>query len=308
MNNTIEAIKDGILKSKPRSSNTIKFNQKLAYLKPDEYCCFVEGSTDPNFYSNISNYSFIKHIKFDNYLYINGKMNEISGKMSVINSYLDIKELFDKYMSKCVFIVDHDYYGYSDLNLPKNNHISMTEPYSFENYFLIESNIKKIFDYYNINQYYDNFIKMFNEFLQESDLYNCYKFSTTRYFDLKGAKFNYKKLYSPEEIFYFKFSNSGFSFNKEKMDKEIHNIKNAIERWNQNPGNNIMGVKNDINYTYKKYSKKQENFVGHTVYDFLDQYLRQVHNININNDYDMIVPLLDVKMLKIQDGTGKLLN
>ena len=308
MNNTIEAIRDGILKSKPRSTNTIKFNQKIAYLKPDEYCCFVEGSTDPKFYFNISNYNFIKKIQYNNYLFVNNSKNENGGKLSVINTYLDIKELFSKYMNKCIFIVDHDYYGYSDINLPKNNHISMTEPYSFENYFLIDTNLEKIFIYYNIGDYYNGFYKMFNDFLEQIDDYNNYKFSTTRYFGFEGAKFKYHGIYDQNDIFSFKFSNNSFSFNKDKMIKEINNIKKTIDIWGRNPRNNIMGVNNDINYTYKKYSKKQEYFRGHIVYDFLDQYLRQIHNININNDYDKIVPLLDVKLLKVQDGEGKELD
>ena len=142
--------------------NQIRNDDKINYI------CFVEGTTDINFYKNINNIPFSnKEIYYIHMLYKKkGGLdisNELIGKKGIITNYFKIKDnkTLNKSLNKCIFIVDHDYDGLVDRKLDDNecNNFTITEPYAFENYFLSEDNLKEIFKLFNISDKFDNFFK-----------------------------------------------------------------------------------------------------------------------------------------------------
>ena len=288
----------------PNSTLLFKFNNIINYVKDNEYCCFVEGNTDPLFYSNLKNYGILNNIDLEKYIYLR-KQEKIdgdnSGKQGVIDSYNYLFKNKNRNLKKCIFIVDHDYSGLENYKVPKNNGITMTKPYAFENYFLEDRNIKTIFNFYNISNHYDEFITKLNEFIKNIDDYNRLKSAITRYnhTGFIGNDIRYKKIYSDKDIFNFNFKKKDVPFNMTNMNKEIENMKKAVYT--------SIGAKSYYEYTTLKFSNKREWIKGHIIYDYLYNYLKQIHNIDLNNDYKKIVNMLDVD-IEIKKGTGEVIN
>lgn len=281
--------------------------------------CIVEGSTDKPFYSNINDSKVNQDIK---YLWNVRDRNDDTGKEAVISSYNRIikdknLEGIKKRIYKCVFIIDKDYDGAKCMNYEYNpmceKCISITKGYSFENYFLEENNVKKIFNYLKLtNKDLERFEEKYKQFIQESTEYfrlrssfieqrkrgsECYSINGTPYKSL----FNISK-----EIFVFNFDKDHFDgeyFNKNNMKQEIEQMRKEINR-----SRNTKAL-----YYYNKISKeiikKRDNLRGHEAMNFLIAYLRDIFGIKLidnpaNNLFIKLVKLIEVDM-KFVNGMGK---
>ncbi len=274
--------------------------------------CIVEGSTDISFYSNL------KHINLkDNVCYLYGKSNvEGGGKETVISSFNIIKNIdkFKKYLDKYIFVIDHDYMGLSStkININSNlvNSFSITKPYSFENYFLKEYNIKIIFDYLNIQDDYENFINLFNRFANEIKEYTRLKSSTIAVQQINNTCYDqycfpYKKKYSYDDIFNFNFKNGRFEYNRNYLYEEVNSMRNYINNPNNYKANEYYRI-----YSYELVLNN--DFIrGHNAFDFLARFLIDRHDIDISETnkglYNTIVKLLDVD-IEFMNALGKKIN
>lgn len=272
-----------------------------------KWYCIVEGKTDQYFYSNIKNID-LKNSTY--YLYGKNKDLEQGGKNTVINSYNIIKKIprLNKFMNKYIFIIDHDYVGLTseeiEIDYDSYTNITITKPYSFENYFLTEKNIKTIFKYFNIENDSDNFINLYNAFAKEIQEYTRLKSSTieikqkqSKYYDQYCS--SYIKKYSYDEIFDFDFSDGKLNYNRKYLYEEISLLKRYVNN-NNNARQYYLNQSIDL--------VKNNDFIrGHNAFDFLIKYLQQVHNIIVdigNNDqYSKLVKILDVD-INIKNAIG----
>ena len=275
-----------------------------------KWYCIVEGKTDKYFYKNIKNVNLNNNTE---YLYGRNNSVEEGGKDTVIASFNIIRRIskLNKYMDKYIFIVDHDYGGltsqehYIDNSL--FNSFTITKPYSFENYFLKEENIKIIFKYYGIENDYYTFLNLYNQFAREIKEYTRLKSSTIVVKQMQSEVYDqycpfYRKKHSYDDIFVFDFSNGKLNYNRKNLYDEISLMKRYVD-------NNESAKK-----YYKKYSYNlvmNNDFVrGHNAFDFLSNYLYQVHGIKLvvgnNEEYINIVRMLKVD-IDIRNGLGKLI-
>ncbi len=292
-----QTFRNGI-QNQPQSSLIYKFSQTINYIEDGKYCCFVEGKTDPKFYSNLKNkvFSNISNYLFAKYL---ENSEELLGKSAVIQSYNYIATKVSNKLDKCIFIVDHDYSGLDNYKVVNKNAISITKPYAFENYFLEDRNVKLIFDYYNISYDYDNFSNLVDKFVADIDDYNRLKSATTAYTNtnINNSLVVIPNIYKDQlrDIFYFDFKKDPY-FYIDRMNREVENMKKYVK--------NSVGANNYYKYTSINFSNKREWIKGHIIFDFLRVYLKQIHNINIFKNYNEIVNNMDVDII-IKDGNGK---
>lgn len=306
-------------KERPISEIVYRFTC-MAY-KKDKYC-IIEGSSDQYFYSNIKCIDFNKSIT--EFLYNSNKNTEMYmdrnsekrfvGKNAVIQAYYMINknDKLAPLLDKCFFIVDQDYYGlnsnyYYSIDENMEKCFSITKYHSFENYFLTEKNIRNIFNYlekkYGIPQgEYEKFTKKLLKFVNEVSEYNRLKSSIAAVYN-KNTKYYteykpyYKKKYSDEEIFDFNFQNELY-YNKDMMIEEMELLRKAV--------NSSSKAKEFYENESIKFDNNKEFIRGHNIYNFLEEYLKQVFNLNIlkGYEYGKIVSLLDVEM-QFNNGIGE---
>lgn len=281
--------------NEPNSKMLIEFNLKRDYLNEDNYISFIEGPDDKKFYRFIKNHEIINKIDKDNYIYSNNDLKEINGKKGVITMYKYIDSNFPSYLDKCIFLVDHDYNGLEGYNLVKDSGITTTKGYAIENYFFTKDNIQKIFNYLKLDDYYLEFDKKLKMFL-----YDILEFTRLKSTITNNRFIRVKNIYSNKEIFKFDFKNNNY-FDKNIMYQENQNMLNEIKKNNR---------------AFEYYKTKSYSFTnnplwarGHDIYNFLYEYLKQVHNKNINefNIYKDLVKILDID-ITIKDGMGNILN
>lgn len=284
------------------------------------YICIVEGKTDKSFYENINSYDLKTRVRYL-WNYRNEKTYENSdiGKDAVIGSYISIKKnpKFYSHINKIIFIIDHDYDGAKSMkyefDLDRENKISITDGYSFENYFLEENNIKKIFYYLGKND---------EDILKFENKYKKFLSDSNEFFRLKSSTIEVKKKGSPcydwyissyktsltdisKDIFEFNFHNTNY-FNTIRMNNEINDMRYYVNR---------LG-----NYSaklfYNKYSKPlvlERKYVrGHEALNFLIAYLRDEYDIELcdnpaNDLFCELVNILDINFI-IKNGLGEIIN
>ncbi len=276
-----------------------------------KWYCIVEGKTDKYFYSNINKVD----LKTRTY-YLFGKNNSIEngGKETVISSYNKIKHLpnLNKYMNKFIFIIDHDYAGLTSekqyIDYESYNCFTITKPYSFENYFLTEDNIKILFDYLGIKNSVYDFIEQYNQFADEIKEYTRLKSSTIEINQRQSRYYEpfcqpYRKIHSYDEIFSFSFENGRYKFNKNFLNDEVNNMRRFISR---NPS-----AKSFYNNESEDLVKNNDFVRGHNAFDFLSKYLLDVHGITLiqgdNNQYMDIVKRLNVD-IDLKNAQGLLIS
>ena len=300
-----------------------EFNTIRKHLNDGQYYCFVEDKNDAFFYRRIGN-NILKEAVFsvgvnDKYKYINDDpRNEYNtkqicnGKDRVINTFIKIDRDLHSQLSKCVFLVDKDFEGaYSSkytLTDEQRNRFTTTSPfYSFENYFLENDNLKKVFQKLEIENEYENFAKLLKKFIIETSDYTKLKYvsamSKMKSSKFKDRSFSYHRTYKPEEIFDFNFNNNPFYY-KRKMQIEIDNMQRALSNASENSKKYYESLNEHINTS--------RDIRGHDIYAFLKNYLRQKKQIDItqyknNKTYKGIINVLNVP-ITIKDGTGKILN
>lgn len=308
----------------PSSSSIISTN----VIRNDEdidYICYVEGPTDEDFYGNINNISLSgKKLKFISGLTKRDAVNgQEIGKESVISSYYKVfsNSNFKSLLSKSIFIVDSDNYGllseYYEEEYLNKNVFNITNGYAFENYFFINDNIKKIFEYFNLSSdEYEKFNKYLEKFVQEVSYYNRLKSCTTiackkckyqTYLPSTSVEFLYgskagEKI-KPSDIFNFDFTGKyNYYFRKNLMERQNKKIEQVIQDYNI-----IMDYFNNVSI---KYENNVSYIRGHDVYNFLQVYLKQKFNINIspkiteNSKYMEILNILNVN-LNFVNGLGE---
>ena len=297
--------------------------------KEIDYICYVEGPTDSYFYNNIKNEVLNnKKLEFIGMPISSDNIsNDEIGKEGVIKKYYGIFSMpnYKELLKKSIFIIDHDFEGlvserYSPIELD-NSVFTITKYYAFENYFLVKRNLKKIFDYFNI----DN--NSYNDFVKYLDIMVC---ETSRYTRLKSAvtiackKGKYQtflpsskciipsgklegKVMKPDNIFHFNFNKKYQHFyNINFLNLQSDAMWNAIK--------NNKKILNYFNYESLKFKNKMEFTRGHDVYKLLEEYLKQVHKINISQKryqkdsrYIEIVKIIDVD-INFVNGLGEKLN
>lgn len=306
----------------PNSSRIIKYNEYRTD-KTIDYICYVEGPTDPDFYQNIKNTSLSsKKIKFIRSLTTReGASKSDIGKEGVIKNYYNISSTNE--LRKSIFIIDHDYEGLISEFYPKDdlnsNVFTITEGYAFENYFCTEENLLKIFNYFNLpKSEYDKFINLIYKFVEEISYYTRLKSCTT--IACKNCKYHTRLpstsiffLYGPKtgqkiesnDIFNFDFNGKhNYYFYKVLMEKQNRKIENAIKN------NKLI-----MEYFYNESIKFENNIRyvrGHDLYNFLEKYLYQKFNININpsikerrhSKYLDIVRILNID-ISLVNGLGE---
>ena len=118
-----------------------------------------------------------------------------------MNTYNDIRTRNNllHYLDRCIFLIDHDYEGAlsSKVVVPETlrDNLTITKLYSFENYFLIEENIDKIFKLFGLDDV-NVFKQKLNNFVEEIREYNRLK-SAINISYMKGVNYrppvNYRK-------------------------------------------------------------------------------------------------------------------
>ncbi len=299
-------------------------------IKDLDYMCFVEGPTDPDFYNNIKNTAISdKNIRFTTSRLSSSEGvigNEI-GKEGVIKNYYSIfkNSNFKDILSKSIFIVDHDYEGliseYYEKDEIDNSVFSVTPFYAFENFFLVDENLEKIFKYFSLsNNDLEKFKLILNQFVEECSEYTRLKSSVT----IACKKCEYKtylpsckilvpygkscgEIMKPDHIFHFIFNNSKYHFfNKKFMDMQNEAMLKSIRT--------DYKIMNYYNNETKKFINNKNFVRGHDVYKLLEQYLLQNYDINIsqrkydkNSRYKEIVKLILVEM-RFVNGLGEIIK
>ncbi len=263
--------------------------QKFNILRMDrankEYV-FVEGSSDATFYKNTS-----ISILTDQSAYIYADYDSDSkvdkGKKVVCSALESIRRNEDlRYeLDKCVFIIDKDYEYY------KNNRVfTITEGHSMECYFLEKENIKIIFSFFNLSEEdADTFWNLYIDFASR-----CYEF-----FALKGTitymysesgrsavsiSSPYKTRHDYREIFYFTFDGKTYSFDEDKFNEELELLRNTLKA-NKNFNLYYQRLYNDI-------KDNPQMIRGHDGFEFLKQYLLQIHGITIHDNLRELIPVI----------------
>lgn len=242
---------------------------------------FVEGRSDETFYSN-TNIRILKNNTKYFWQYSNkDKVENLVGKEGVYVAYKQILEdqNLSKDLNKCLFIVDRDWdFELKSKNFQMNykdrNFFSITLGHSMENYFLEKENIKILFNKLSISNKSKKYFEiMFTKFVYE----------TADFFALKGAivyaynnhiKFDYRKEYDFTKIFDFSFLNeTTFNYNRSGMKYEINKMKMGIKK-----SDKLMIIYDEL---YDLIIEKQRMIRGHDAFNFLKEYLYQIHDIQI---------------------------
>ncbi len=261
---------------------------------------FVEGSTDAMFYKNTS-ISLLADKTAYIYASYNPDKDAEKGKKAIYKAYESICRNEDlRYeLDRCIFIIDRDYEYY-----PEDRIFTVTEGHSMEDYFFELENIKVVFSFFNLSE--DDALKFWNLFKDFAN--KCYEFyalkGTWTYMMEEKRKngayiskwYNTKNKYV--QIFVFSFNKESYLFCEDKLIEETSILRDVInfnERF--------------IPYYQKLYDDIKGNPMmirGHDAYEFLKQYLLQVHSITISDDLREIVPAikdlgieLDIKQIPL---------
>lgn len=262
---------------------------------------FVEGKSDETFYQNTSIPILRDKSKYLFADYDRNPKAEI-GKMAVCSAFEIIRknEELRYELDRCLFIIDKDYEFYK-----KNTVFTITDGHSMECYFLNRENIDIIFSHYRLTKEEAiEFWKMYEDFADK-----CYEFyalkGTVTYMykeneKYKGAglvKKGYVDRYNYRQIFRFIFDEGSYSFCEDMLNEELELLRETIK-----------ANKNFIPYYQKLYAeiKNKPSMVrGHDAFEFLKQYLRQVHGIIIEDNLHELVPVigefsiaLDIKLIE----------
>lgn len=289
-----------------------------------KYFCIVEGKSDFKFYSNINSFDLKNNVRYL-WNYRNDKTveNIDVGKDAVIANYNMIRKnpKFNRFMSKYIFIIDHDYDGAKSMKYnydkDRESKMSITPFHSYENFFLEENNIKKIFYYLGKSESdIEQFETKYKQFIKETGEFVRLKSSTIEVRKKGSPCYDYyiNPYRTPlndisTDIFEFNFDSNHYNdnyFNKSRMIEEIIRMTNYI---NQYENQNAL-------IFYRNYSKNigyNRSYVrGHEAMNFLISYLRDVFDIELcdnpaNELFCKLANIIDVNF-KFVNGLGIQLN
>lgn len=261
-----------------------KFNI-LRLFKENKEFIFVEGNSDETFYKNTS-ISILRDKSAYLYADYNPDSRGPKGKKVVYAAYETIRNNDNlRYeLDKCLFIIDKDYEYY------KKNHVfTITEGHSMECYFLERENVDIIFSYFKLTEAdAQKFWALFVDFAGKCYEFYALKGTWTYIYDDKkraeGISDGYRYLNDFASIFRFEFRDGSYSFCEEKLEIELKLLRDALN------ANNRF-----IPYYEKLYADIKDNprmIRGHDAYEFLKQYLLQVHGITIHNNLKELIPVI----------------
>lgn len=262
---------------------------------------FVEGRTDELFYSNLRNEKTAKppaeyisalNNDFDSESCYVGKTAVLEA-FSVINSNYVLKQD----IGRCIFLIDRDYDDINNykIKIPRKdwNKFTLTPYHSLECFLLDDDNLKIIFDCLNIRSYLEEFRMMLENFARESETYFAYQGTITSCINLNIGIY-YKKTYSSDEIFKFKFYESKtYEFNRDKLKTETELMRKSISM------NDFAKQKYDM--IYRNIRESCLNIHGHTIFNFLTQFLNDIHSIQFsikleNTNFATIIDKIRIDM------------
>ena len=294
MSNYIEAFKFSLY-VKPNSETVIRY----ALLRKNGNIStfyFVEGKTDEIFYGHLKNEKTIKPPAE----YISGSENnnpdsesKFIGKTAVLEAFSEINKNDDlkQGIHKCVFLIDRDYDGISTSKIkiaPKDkNKFTVTPYHSLECFFLNEINLPTLFKFFDVIESLELFRSMLNEFSKESREYFALQGAITNCCNM-NIKTGYYTKYKTAEIFAFKFlTKNTYDFNKQYLEDETALMKKAVFQ-----NDFAIQVYKTI---YKQISESYLNIHGHTIFNFLQEYLFQTLGEKFN------ISLTDKNFIEIID-------
>ncbi len=261
-----------------------------------DYCCVVEGETDERFYCHV-NHPFFRR---NNVGYISAHYSDsydeyAVGKKAVVDTCRIIMEKFHNDFKRCVFIVDHDYFGLEEFesNYSKMclDSITILPVYSFENYFTLNKNLQWIIQTYLPRDEHEAFITNFNDFSENLIYYCALKGTITKCHQNRKYRIDYTKENDDWEIFRFNFHENQY-YDSESMNNEIRNMIRSISEYPE--------LVEGVECLRVKLSKHRDLLKGKILYNFVKYYL--LHNNDIraldqeSDDYAQVVSNLKVKI------------
>ena len=263
---------------------------------------FVEGSTDEQFYGSTQ-----VEILCDKTAYFYRKMTdddslpEYKGKEAVFYALKKVcrNEQLASEIDRCLFIVDRDFSDHisstqTKLNATEYSRILITYGHSMESYFLEKNNVTVILEYFNADV--NRFWELFSCFAEEmSPYYALNAVITENYHTVR-----YRKTYTNDDICTFDFKKGDrFWDGYDAMIEECRLMRSKIRK----SQNSVMLQR--ATFLETKIRHNPRYIRGHDAYTFLEQYLRQFHNVDIsfNNHlaFKTIKPLIarfEVQLLK----------
>lgn len=264
-----------------------------------EHFVFVEGSTDEQFYGNTR-----IEVLSSNAAYFYRRMKdeetlpEYKGKEAVFYSLKRVSEneKLSAEIDRCVFIVDRDFSDHIlsakvKLKAADYKRILVTYGHSMESYFLEPENVAKLLNKFGADP--ERFWELFSDFAGAiSQYYALNAVITENYRTIR-----YRKKYSSTDILSFDFSRGDdFWDGYDAMLEECRLMKGKL-------GQNRMYLQRAA-YLETRMRSNPRYIRGHDAFSFLEEYLRQLHNVEISFEYynfGKIKPVIgkfDVQLLK----------
>ena len=260
------------------------------------FICVVEGKTDKLFYSNV-NHPFFKANDID---YIHGHFKlpygkPLIGKDAVVKSCHYALEHFASKFEKCIFIVDHDYFGldeykdkYSRLCLDS---ITVLPLYSYENYFVLDENLDWIFSHFVALEQREKFRTTFEQFCSMLVEYCKYKAVITKHHN----EIHYENQNCDDVIFHFDFF-GGKEYDYTMVENEIENMRRFLS--------NYPELLSSADHFGKKLKSGRRLLKGKVMYNFVrfylyHNYMTDALNCDSNGYFEVLSNLkvnLDVKL------------
>lgn len=303
-----DKFRDEIKTEKPIAP-IIRFNLERAGF--DGYFCFVEGSSDENFYSH-TNISILQNERCKYFFRRRDDTDypELEGKESVLccYHYITNNPSLGHMRNQCIFIVDFDFDGlnskYFNLQHDEDKNFTITKYHSIENYYVVSENLRTIFAYYNLTldaarQFYD----MIYNFACEVSEFFALKGSISATYNQKKKKFSegvtYKKRYEYSDIFRFNFNQSP-PYEAELFKTELDAMRAAIA--------NNKYAKDRYRFILCRIQENPPLYIrGHNVYDYFKYYMLQKYNIRIiKDDLNKCISSFNIK-IEICTANGDIL-
>lgn len=263
-----------------------------------DYFCFVEGSSDRRFYSNINlknDFDFFRDNKIE---FIYAAMYKDGGKNSVLDAYNYIKNKepnkYNLLKNKMIMIVDNDFnFGIlSDkVNLSNDDleYISVTKPYTIENYCFFDENLDLIFSKLcSTNEQKNYHLITFKNILKNyiEDIKDYYALKQTYSYFVKKYGFNIFDLKynaSSEQIITYDIYGN-YIIDRDLLNSEINKLSNTLDSIDD------IYYEEKETYYYEealKYASTIEYAHGHSIFNLLKQYIYHKLNHYIVNEFDI---------------------
>ena len=241
---------------------------------------FVEGSTDEQFYGNTR-----IDILRDRAAYFYRRMKdedtlpEYKGKEAVFYALKRVSqnEKLSSEIDRCLFIVDRDSSEHISstrvrLSAAEYKRVLITAGHSMENYFLDKGNVTTLLRYFCVDPI--RFWDLFSDFAGAMSPYYALNAVITENYQ----RIRYRKKYSNAEVLSFDFSKGddywdGF----DAMQEECQLMRAKLR---QNPA-----YLQRVSFLEARIRSNPRYIRGHDAYTFLEEYLKQLFDLDIGFGY-----------------------